>query len=105
MVALEEEIARWTDSTQLAEGRRCRAQKAGVVAAGVPIGSDAFTLGTMQAKLASHERAHQQLRRLGDDFCKIAYLLLRFCLNARIGYWTRTVPPRVLRDLCRVLFA
>ena len=54
-----------------------------VVAAGVPIGSDAFTLGTMQAKLASHERAHQQLRRLGDDFCQIAYLLLRFCLNAR----------------------
>ena len=77
-------------------GRRCCALADGVVAGGVPIGTDAFSLGVMQEKLGSHERAHQQLRRLGDGFCQIAYLLLRFCLNARFGYWTRTVPPRVL---------
>ena len=93
-------VARWTDQAQLDAGKRCVAhQSDGMIAAGVPIGTDSFSKACLREKVASQERAHSQLRRLGERYTQVAYLLLRYCLVPRFCFWLRTVPPRVLQDV------
>ena len=96
LAAVEAAVARWTDQAQLDAGKRCVAQADGIVAAGVPIGTMSFSIACLREKVASQERAHAQLRRLGERYTQIAYLLLRYCLVTRFGFWLRTVPPTVL---------
>ena len=75
-------MARWTDQAQLDAGKRCVAhQSDGMIAAGVPIGTDSFSKACLREKVASQERAQPQPaappRSASATRRCVAYLLLR----------------------------
>ena len=87
-------IEEHTPAAALQHGLRCRACVDGLLVAGVPIGTPAFQTAYAQSVLNAHEAAHAQLREMGD--AQAMYLLLRYCLSARLTYLLRALSPAVM---------
>ena len=94
VAALEAAIEEHTPAAALQRGLRCRACVDGLLVAGVPIGTPAFQTAYAQSVLNAHEAAHAQLREMGD--AQAMYLLLRYCLSARLTYLLRALSPAVM---------
>ena len=74
------------DADRLA-GRHCRAQAAGVVVAGVPLGGDRFVRDFARERLDAHMLAHQRVRVL--RCVQSAYVIVRYCLGLRFVHLLR----------------
>jgi hypothetical protein len=71
----------------------------GIEVCGVPVGGHRWVASRLAGHVDRHERLFQQLKRM-DPQC--ANLLLRQCVQPRMGHLLRTVPARVLQEsICR----
>ena len=63
----------------------------GITILGVPVGTDNYVSATLKGKLEA--AAQQAATLISLDDAQGALLLLRYCVNTKMGFWARTVPP------------
>lgn len=75
----------------------------GITALGVPIGTDAFQADALRKWLEEGNRMLEGIQAVADIVKDrhAAFLLLKYCYNARIGYLLRCVPPQVIADTAK----
>ena len=75
----------------------------GITALGVPIGTELFQTEALQGWLEEGQHmleGIQAVAHIAKD-AHGAFLLLKYCYNARIGYLLRCVPPHILTETAR----
>jgi hypothetical protein len=76
----------------------------GITALGVPVGTPDFQNDALHKWLEDGDRMYDGIKAVADIVGDrhAAFLLLKYCYNARIGYLLRCVPPHIIEDVAKL---